>query len=249
MKIQIQKIMPYFIIWSLLYSYSFLFMGCQKQPMHNSQFEEDINKVPPQIKNQDLTSSTTEIYPDPQLINAPPDSSFNPATSLNSNIVKNSKLSRSQTTPSRFIQNAFWVIKNEAKKLGTPCNFFVARVLKLSGFSDDPFLANDFDQYANKNFSFFNVKTFSTQSVAQEKFKLQEYLHSFPDRTSFIIQWEQKRGQAGHIAIVEKIADQLVIYQASFNKFIPRRDQTTSEIILSTSQRAILRVYSDFQPK
>lgn len=149
---------------------------------------------------------------------------------------------------SRFIQVAYWVVQNEAKKLGTACNFYVSRVLELSGFSDDSFMANDFDVYAKKNFSHYRLETFDTARKKSEEISLRRYLWSYPERTPFIIQWERGRGRHGHVAIVERIGEQLIIYQASMNKHIPRRDQTTVELLLSKVQQGNMHVYSEFQP-
>lgn len=147
---------------------------------------------------------------------------------------------------SRFIKVAFWVVQNEAKKIGTPCNFYVSRVLELSGFSDDGFLANDFDIYARKNFSSYKEEKFAIINVTSERMRLKRYLWSYPSRTPFIIQWERAAPKPGHIAIVERIGEQLVIYQASLNRHIARREQTTIDRLLSTSRGARMTVYSEF---
>lgn len=147
---------------------------------------------------------------------------------------------------SKFIQVAFWVVQNEARKIGTPCNFYVSRVLELSGYSDDNFLANDFDLYAKKHFSTYKDERFVTASLEAERARLKRYLWSYPERTPFILQWERPKPKPGHIAIVERIGDQLVVYQASLNRHIARREQTTIDRLLSTSRGANLTVYSEF---
>jgi hypothetical protein len=147
---------------------------------------------------------------------------------------------------SRFIKVAFWVVQNEARKIGTPCNFYVSRVLELSGYSDDGFLANDFDIYARKHFSSYKDERFVTHNLESERLRLKRYIWSYPARTPFILQWERPRPKPGHIAIVERIGDQLVVYQASLNRHIARREQTSIDRLLSTSRGANLTVYSEF---
>lgn len=150
---------------------------------------------------------------------------------------------------SRFIKVAFWVVQNEAKKIGTPCNFYVSRVLELSGYSDDGFLANDFDIYAKKHFSSYQAEKFTTSNLASERMRLKRHLWSYPARTPFIIQWERPAPKPGHIAIVERIGDQLVVYQASLNRHIARREQTSIDRLLSTSRASRMTVYSEFIAK
>lgn len=147
---------------------------------------------------------------------------------------------------SRFIKVAYWVVQNEAKKIGTPCNFYVSRVLELSGYSDDGFLANDFDIYARKHFSTYKDEKFVASNLQSERLRLKRYLWSYPSRTPFIIQWERPAPKPGHIAIVERIGDQLVIYQASLNRHIARREQTTIDRLLSESRAPRMTVYSEF---
>lgn len=152
----------------------------------------------------------------------------------------------STTEASRFIKVSFWVVQNEARKIGTPCNFYVSRVLELSGYSDDGFLANDFDLYARKHFSSYKDERFVTQNLESERRRLKRYIWSYPARTPFILQWERPRPKPGHIAIVERIGDQLVVYQASLNRHIARREQTSIDILLSPTRGANLTVYSEF---
>ncbi|AZZ37387.1 hypothetical protein CIK05_11485 [Bdellovibrio sp. qaytius] len=150
------------------------------------------------------------------------------------------------TEASKFIKTAFWVVQNEARKIGTPCNFYVSRVLELSGYSDDGFLANDFDVYAKKHFSSYKNEIFNTANIDSERIRLKRHIWSYPARTPFIFQWERSAPQPGHIAIVERIGDQLVVYQASLNKHIARREQTTIDRLLSHARSARMTVYSEF---
>lgn len=147
---------------------------------------------------------------------------------------------------SLFIKAAFWVVQNEARKIGTPCNFYVSRVLVLTGFSKDSFRANDFDLYARKNFSSYKNEIFNTTNLESERARLKRHIWSYPQRTPFIIQWERSAPQPGHIAIVERIGDQLVVYQASLNRHIARREQTTIDRLLSHARKARMTVYSEF---
>ena len=147
---------------------------------------------------------------------------------------------------SLFIKAAFWVVQNEARKIGTPCNFYVSRVLVLTGFSKDSFRANDFDIYARKNFSSYKNEIFSTSNLESERARLKRHIWSYPQRTPFIIQWERSAPQPGHIAIVERIGEQLVVYQASLNRHIARREQTTIDRLLSHARKARMTVYSEF---
>ncbi|WP_409477761.1 hypothetical protein [Pseudobdellovibrio sp. HCB154] len=147
---------------------------------------------------------------------------------------------------SRFIKVAYWVVQNEAKKIGTPCNFYVSRVLELTGYSDDGFLANDFDIYAKKHFSSYKDEKFVTTNLQAERLRLKRHLWSYPSRTPFILQWERQAPKPGHIAIVERIGDQLVIYQASLNRHIARREQTTIDRLLSASRAPRMTVYSEY---
>lgn len=147
---------------------------------------------------------------------------------------------------SKFIKMAYWVVQNEARKLGTPCNFYVSRVLELSGYSDESFLANDFDIYARKNFRSYKQETFTTSNLKAERQRLKNHIWSYPSRTPFILQWTRPIPRSGHIAIMERIGDKLVIYQSSLNRHIARREQTTIEELLKYSRAAQITVYADF---
>jgi len=140
-----------------------------------------------------------------------------------------------------------WVIKNESRKVGTACNFYVSRVLEIAGYSVDSFTANDFDIYARRNFSSVEGLSFDTNNVTPERQRLRRYIWSYAERTPFILNWERTGGKHGHIAILERIGDQLVIFQASMNQHLPLRQQTTIENILSYSKKAKLTVYSNFR--
>lgn len=146
---------------------------------------------------------------------------------------------------SQFIKNAEIVMINEGKKIGTPCNFYLSRVLEISGFSKAPFLANDFDDYAKKYFSHFRVVNFVNDFWGSDKARLKQHIWSYPERTPFVMQWS-RTGFYGHLAIVERIGDQLIVYQASLNSHTARRDQTTVDILLNGLNRRTLAVYTEF---
>lgn len=146
---------------------------------------------------------------------------------------------------SNFIISAEWVMINEGKKIGTPCNFYLSRVLVVSGYSKDKFLATDFDIYAKKNLKNFEVSHFINDGKGSELARLKRHLWSFPERTPFIMQWSRS-GTMGHVAIVERIGNMLIIYQASLNRHSARKDYTSINRLLSGEMRRTLSVYSGF---
>jgi hypothetical protein len=150
------------------------------------------------------------------------------------------------THASRFIQYAHEVMIKEGKSLGTPCNFYVQRVLVRAGFPKGSFRANDFDVYAKKNFKFYQAEDFKIDSTRSDKDDLKKHLWSYPERTPFILQWTRP-GHYGHIAILERIGENLVIYQASIGRHTAARSQTKIETLLSSKHRAHLTVYSEFK--
>ena len=153
-----------------------------------------------------------------------------------------------KSEPSEFIKIAHEVMVKEGKKIGTPCNFYLRRVLVRAGYADDGFVANDFDIYAKKNFSSYKSQDFKIDKNGTDRPELKKYIWSFPERTPFIAQWTRP-GNYGHVAIIERIGDELVIYQASINQYTARRDLTTIEKLLSSQKRAFLTLYSDFKKK
>jgi len=150
------------------------------------------------------------------------------------------------TTASRFIQYAHEVMIKEGKEIGTPCNYYVQRVLVRAGFPKGDFRANDFDLYAKKNFKFYKVEDFKIDTTRSDKDELKKHLWSYPERTPFILQWTRP-GHYGHIAILERIGDNLIIYQASIGSHTAQRSQTKIETLLSSKHRAHLTVYSEFK--
>jgi hypothetical protein len=148
---------------------------------------------------------------------------------------------------SEFIKTAHEVMLNEGRRLGTACNFYLQRVLEKSGFSRSAFKANDFHSYAEKHFSSYLVEEFKRDKSHEDSEALRAFIWSFPERTPLIAQWVRKQ-QSGHVAIIERAGDQLIIYQASLNKYTPRRDPTTLAALLSSGFRSHLRLYAKFVP-
>ncbi len=140
------------------------------------------------------------------------------------------------------------VMEKEARKLGTACNFYVHRVLEVAGFVHHIYKANDFYLYPPKYFGHYKeVKFIRDSNAAAEIERLRKHLWSYSERTPFIMNWKRS-GTHGHIAIVERVADKLVIYQASLGTKLPRKDQTTVESLLA-GNRKNLTVYSEMTPK
>lgn len=149
---------------------------------------------------------------------------------------------------SDFVKKAIWVMVNEGKKIGTPCNYYLRRVLEYAGFKNAPFLANDFGKYADKYFSGDNKQTFKSGKV--DRVRLHEFLWSFPSSTPFIMNWHKQSVRYGHVAIVERYDNTLVIYQASIGSFSARQDKTTVESLLDeTAFGRDLTVHANFSKK
>lgn len=138
-----------------------------------------------------------------------------------------------------FIRTAYDVIMKESKKLGTACNRFIMRVLQLTGFSTEGFVANDFDIYAKKNLKNYRAVKFTDTK------ELERHLNSYPERTPFILQWERD-GKHGHIALVERSNSKLYSYESSLNSFHPRVKETTVNKLINLNSRKQVIVYSDF---
>lgn len=133
--------------------------------------------------------------------------------------------------PQSLVEWAKWVIQNESKKVGPACNLFVQRVLQLMGFERKNFLANNFDWYAKDKFSSYQLESFTYDSNLSQLPRLHDYIWSFPEGTGFIMQWKQKSGH-GHIAIVERSGETLVIYHAGLNTFNPKAQTIPLERLL-----------------
>ena len=144
-----------------------------------------------------------------------------------------------------LIEIAKWVIQNEARKVGAACNFFIQRIFTLMGFGKADWTANDFAQYVKSNFSHFRQASFYGDRGDLERKRLKEYIWSFPEKTGLIFQWKRESGH-GHIAVVQRVDDQLVIYHASLNTFIPKAQRVSLEVLLDASRKN-LNVFSDFK--
>jgi hypothetical protein len=155
--------------------------------------------------------------------------------------------------PSRDFKNSSlseiskWVIKNEAKKIGPYCNFFVQRVLQLKGYGFYRWRANDFDTFVAKTFDSFQVETFTSQNIEIEQERLKNYIWSFPEKTDFILQWKRP-SKHGHVAILQRVGDKLIIYNASLNDYLARSKQAKVEVLLNSGRgkKYRLNVYSNF---
>lgn len=234
-------------------------LGCENRKSFYDNNRNDINLVPIQMENPEepiLDEAIDPVYNNTIDLDKPKTPRTRegkvapaPKTTTPDKAGPKSPLAAGVNEASLFIKSAFWVVQNEARKIGTPCNFYVSRVLVLTGYSKDGFLANDFDLYARKNFSSYKSEIFNTSNIESERQRLRHYIWSYPTRTPFIFQWERSAPQPGHIAIVERIGDQLVVYQASLNLFIARREQTTVDRLLSQARSARMTVYSEFVAK
>lgn len=145
---------------------------------------------------------------------------------------------------------AKWVINNESKQVGPYCNFFVQRVLQIKGYGLFRWRANEFDEIAPSQFSNYKVESFVSHQDESERVRFKEYIWSYPEKTDFVLQWKRP-SKHGHIAILQRIGEKLVIYHASLNSFYPKSQQAKIEVLLSASMgsKYRLNVYSDFKKK
>ena len=212
-----------------------------------------VGETPPPPTNPVQTTDPEPVIASPNELDPvlpPPPVVTKPTTPVKPSAPKPTAPSTSGITEaSKFIKTAFWVVQNEARKIGTPCNFYLSRVLELAGYSDKSFLANDFDVYARNHFSSYKTEVFSSANMNSERLRLKQHIWSYPARTPFIFQWERAKPEPGHVAIVERIGDQLVVYQASLNNHIARREQTTIDRLMSRTRKARMTVYSEFLPR
>lgn len=228
----LKKLMLVFILFS--------FTSCNSQ-LNGLSSNTDLNSIPSQFEKIDVLKNPLQ--------------KLNSNSSDNSNKNKSKDKSNDQSTDSNnvattisaseFIANANKVMNNEGKKLGTACNVYVQRVLALSGFENSSFVANDFDLYAKKYFNHYKAVNFTNSNSISEINALKKHIWSFPERTPFIFQWSGPV-RHGHIAIVERIFDKLVIYQASLGTHTPYKSQTSLTLLLDKGSRRTLTVYSDF---
>ena len=149
----------------------------------------------------------------------------------------------------RMLNNAEYVVKKERNKagIGDACNFFLQRILELSGFSDDGYIANTFDQYAKKHFTGAKTAQFKVEPLRKDAINLEKFLFSYPEGTPFILNWQKAVGH-GHLAIVTRKDNKLIIYEASLGRFKAEKKLTTVRYILSASERYKMTVYVNFMP-
>ncbi len=250
MNLKIKK----YMLWSCL----FLFAGCNPrmnpitlgEHLKNQQQTDNVNDVPTTLEQPADDSQTIDaqnIDDTPTVVET---KATEPTKANDGQSVEkpnpNSKPASEKKEASKFIQTAFDVMKKEGVSLGTPCNFYLMRVLMRAGFKNEGFRANDFDVYAKKNFKFYKAEDFKIDSTKSDADELKKYLWSFDERTPFILQWTRP-GNFGHVAILERIGENLIIYQASIGNHTARRDLTTIEKLLSSKHRASLTVYSEFR--
>lgn len=153
-----------------------------------------------------------------------------------------------KTKPSNVIEAADIVMRYEGQKLKTPCNYYLQRVLEVIGFPAKDFLASEFYLYAKKYFKNYKAEKFVNNTQGSDRGRLKKYLWSFPERTAFILQWSSSLlSPHGHVAIVERVDQQLIIYQSSLNKYTARKDQTTVDRLLNGWARRELTVFSGFE--
>lgn len=146
-----------------------------------------------------------------------------------------------------MVEIGYWVIRNEARKVGAACNFFIQRVFALMGFGKSSWLANDFDSYVQKSFASFKKESFRWDSTGAERARLKRYLWSFPEGEGVILQWKRKVGP-GHVAIIHRVGNEFVLYHASLKKFIPKAQRANLETLLHRPLVGYsLNVFSDFQ--
>lgn len=146
-----------------------------------------------------------------------------------------------------LVEIGHWVIQNEAKKVGAACNFYIQRVFALMGFGKSSWLANNFDSFVEKRFSHYKKEVFKYDSRGAEQARLKKYLGALDEYEGVVVQWKRKVGP-GHVAIVHRVKDQLVMYHASLNRFRPKAQTVEIKTLLHKPWVGYtLNVFSDFQ--
>lgn len=240
MPVDLKKIISILSLLSLL-----SLLGCLKNPSLINSSMGTVDTIPSTFENP-VDQPAGEVSPD--IKSEPPPQHQQPNPTLKPSNPKTGQQEIILEIPeaSPFIKDAEWVMVHEGKKIGTPCNLYLLRVLEVAGFPNDDFLANDFDIYAKKYFKSYKAVDFKNDGLGSEIARLKNHLWSYPERMPFIMQWSRS-GVRGHIAILERIHDRLIIYQASLNKYTARKDQTTVQSLLSGFNRRTLTVYSEFK--
>lgn len=149
----------------------------------------------------------------------------------------------------RILNNTEYVFKNEGHKrgIGNACNFFLQRILERSGFSDDGYMAHEFDRYAKKHFTGVKTAEFRVEPLRKDAKNLEKFLFSFPEGTPFILQWKPVAGH-GHLAIVTRKDGKLTVYEATLGKPRATQKETTARTLLSATDRYKMIVYVNFMP-
>lgn len=149
----------------------------------------------------------------------------------------------------RILNNAEYVVTKEKNKrgVGDACNFFLQRILELSGFSDEGYRANTFDQYAKKHFTGYKTAVFKVEPLRKDAKNLELFLYSYPEGTPFILQWQRSQGH-GHLALVTIRKNKIILYEASLGRLKAESKQTTARTILSASDRYKLTAFVHFMP-
>lgn len=149
----------------------------------------------------------------------------------------------------KILLNAEYVFQKERKVpgIGNACNFFIQRILKLTGFSKKGYLAHDFDLYAADAFTSHQMSSYQAESTARDEKKLDQLLKSYPEGTPFILQWERNT-KHGHLALIHRVQESFVIYDASLGRTEARKARTTPRILLSGYGQGKLNVFVGFMP-
>lgn len=234
-------------VWVLLIL-SLFFSGCS-DAFRSNVAGDSVNVVPETFENPDIddedSNLPTQTPPPPQVEEkTSPKATEKPKAEKP--LEKPSTVAKKD--PSRIMYYAQKIMETEGRKLGTACNFYVHRVLQAAGFPYHIYMANEFDTYAQKYFKHYKAEDFYRDTSDAEEKRLKEYIWSYPQRTPFIANWT-RAGVHGHIALFERIEDKLVIYQSSLGTKLPRKDQTSPEILLNGYRRRQLTVFSEMTAK
>lgn len=225
-------------VWVIILFSSLILTGC-KDALTSPFSQSGNNVVPETFENPNWDDQTPE---DPnEADDKKPITPAKPTKPTNLG-----KPAAEDTDTSGILYYAQRVMEKEGRKLGTACNFYVHRVLEASGFEHKIYKANDFYLYPPKYFGHYKEEKFSGNTSSEIE-RLRRHIWSYPERTAFIMNWKRS-GAHGHIAIIERVGDKLVIYQASLGTMLPRKDQTTVERLLN-GNRKNLTVYSEMTPK
>lgn len=137
---------------------------------------------------------------------------------------------------------------NQMESKDTQCSDYVAAVMRRLGLVVPAFHANDFDKIAAKFLPGWSMTEFTTDDLSAGRASLRQYLNSYPDHTAFFAQWP-RTGQSGHVAIVEKVADDsYIIYQAQAGLATPYKKATKVEALLYGTagvDRSKLRLWTE----